>query len=318
MKAVLHHRVSDTVAARFSFAAPAWLDVVPVSQRDESRLQIELADAEVLLHVLEPVDATTLAKAPALQLIQKLGVGVNTIDRRAAAIRGIRVCNMPDVNSQAVVEATLALILGTLRKLVVLDVATRGGEGWALPIDCTDDVQEICGKTVGFVGYGAIPQRLAPVLKALGARLLCFSRNGLPDGISEPVSFRQLLAESDILSLHLPLTAQTRQMVSAHAIAAMKPGAILINTARGELVDEAALAHALASGKLRGAGLDVFANEPLPPSSPLRRLSNVVLTPHTAWLTAETLDRCLLLAIENCTRLRDGLPLLNEIAPDHV
>jgi phosphoglycerate dehydrogenase-like enzyme len=122
-----------------------------------------------------------------------------------------------------------------------------------------------------------------------------------------------LLAEADIVSLHVPLTADTRGLIGAEAIAAMRPGAILINTARGELVDEAALAAALAGGRLRGAGLDVFAQEPVDPANPLLALPNVVLAPHMAWLTPETLDRSLAAAFANCRRLAVGAPLLNRI-----
>jgi phosphoglycerate dehydrogenase-like enzyme len=215
---------------------------------------------------------------------------------------------MPGVNTQAVAEATLALILATLRKVVPLDRATREGDGWQLPPDCGNDAREICGKTVGFVGYGAIPRRLAPVLRALGARLLHYSRS------ASGVSLQQLLAESDIVSLHLPLTAETRQLLNRQALESMKPGAILINTARGGLVDEEALIDALSAGRLRAAGLDVFAHEPLPSTNPLCKLPNVVLSPHTAWLTAESLGRSLEIAIANCIRLRDDLPLLNVVS----
>jgi phosphoglycerate dehydrogenase-like enzyme len=307
LKAILHHCLSASVLESCRAAAPEWLRIVDVDERDSQRLAGELPDTEVLLHVLEPVTEAMLDRAARLRLIQKLGVGVNTIDLEAAARRGIRVCNMPGVNTQAVAEATLALMLATLRKVLPLDRATREGAGWQLSPDCTNDAREICGKTVGFVGYGGIPRRLAPVLQALGARILHYSRS------ASSIPLPQLLAESDIVSLHLPLTAETRQLLNRRALDSMKPGAILINTARGGLVDEAALVDALSSGRLRAAGLDVFAHEPLLATSPLCKLSNVVLSPHTAWLTAETLGRCLDIAIGNCIRLRDDLPLLNMV-----
>jgi phosphoglycerate dehydrogenase-like enzyme len=298
LKALLHHRLNTRAVA-----APEWLRIVEVDERDGGRLAEELPDTDVLLHVLEPVTQSMLDRAPRLRLIQKLGVGVNTIDLAAAARRGIPVCNMPGVNTQAVAEATLALILATLRNVVRLDRATREGRGWEPP----PEAGEISGKTVGFVGYGAIAQRLEPILQALGARTLHHSRR------SSSLPLQQLLALSDVVSLHLPLTQQTRHLLDRHAFQSMKKRAILINTARGGLVDEAALVDALACGKLRAAGLDVFADEPLPATSALCALPNVVLSPHTAWLTTETISRCLEIVIDNCARLRDGSPLLNRV-----
>ncbi|MDB6000367.1 MAG: D-isomer specific 2-hydroxyacid dehydrogenase, binding domain protein [Rhizobacter sp.] len=314
MKAVLHYRVSPALQARLAAAAPEWLQIATVDEADHSRVLRELADADVLLHVLAPATEQVLAAAPRLQLVQKIGVGVNTIDLAEARRRGIRVCNMPGTNSQAVCEATLALMLAALRKIVPFDAATRRGEGWAMPLGSTDDVGEISGRTVGLVGYGEVPRRLAPVLKALGARVLCHARRPVSDGVSEPVSLQRLLAESDIVSLHLPLTPETERLIGRQALDAMKAGAVLVNTARGGLVDEAALHAALRSGRLRAAGLDVLAEEPANHNNPLFDLPNVVFTPHVAWLTAETLERSLGVIVENCVRLREQRPLLHEIA----
>ena len=164
MKAVLHYTLSPAMLSRLAVLAPPGLDVVVVDAHDTPRLQHELVDADVLLHVLAPVTAALMDGAPRLRLIQKIGVGVNTIDLAAARERGIQVANMPGTNSQAVCEMTLALMLAALRKLGPLDAATRAGTGWSLPPDTTDDAMEIGGKTVGLVGYGEIPRRLAPVL----------------------------------------------------------------------------------------------------------------------------------------------------------
>jgi phosphoglycerate dehydrogenase-like enzyme len=163
------------------------------------------------------------------------------------------------------------------------------------------------------IGYGEVPRRLGPVLQALGARVLYTARSRQADACGEFVALPQLLAAADIVSLHVPLTAETERMIDAAALAAMKPGAVLVNTARGGLVDEAALVQALQSGRLRAAGLDVLAVEPAGAGFALARLDNVVMTPHVAWLTPETLARSLEVAIENCRRLRDGQPLLNEV-----
>jgi phosphoglycerate dehydrogenase-like enzyme len=176
-----------------------------------------------------------------------------------------------------------------------------------------DGVGEVSGRTVGFFGYGAVPSRLTPALQALGAQVVYHARSPKPETAARHVGFDELLAVSDILSLNAPATAETRGLFDTAAFSKLKPGAVLVNTARGELVDEVALVAALKSGRLGGAGLDVFAQEPLPTDHPLLALPNVVLAPHVAWLTPETLDRSLSVAIENCLRLQDGRPLLNQV-----
>jgi phosphoglycerate dehydrogenase-like enzyme len=291
----------------------AGVEAAVVDETDEAGLVHEIADTDILLHVLKPVTAAMIAAAPRLKLIQKLGVGVNTIDVAAAKAAHVAVANMPGVNSQAVAEMTLALMLAVLRRLTYLDPLVRRGQGWAPDLDLIDSAGEIAGRTVGFVGYGASASRLGTVLEALGARVIYTARSAKPWLPGRFVSLDSLLAEADIVSLHLPLTPETKGLIGAAAFAAMRPGAILINTARGELVDEAALEAALASGRLRGAGLDVFAQEPVDLKNPLLALPNVVLAPHMAWLTPETLDRSLAVAIENCRRLAAGSPLLNRI-----
>jgi phosphoglycerate dehydrogenase-like enzyme len=313
MKAVLHFRASRGLRERLAAIRPDWLEIALVAESDREGFAAALADAEALLHVLEPVTAAHIAGAPRLRLIQKIGVGVNTIDLEAAKARGIAVANMPGTNTQAVAEMTLMLMLAALRRAVILDRATRAGKGWALEPDLFDSVGEVSGRSVGLVGYGAVAQRLTPVLQALGARVLYTSRAAKPDAAAEWRALDDLLADSDVVSLHLPLTPETTRLIDAQRLSLMKPGAVLVNTARGGLVDEAALTEALRSGRLRAAGLDVFATEPVPPDNLLLKLDNVVVAPHIAWLTPETFDRSLSIAIENCRRLRGGEPLLNRV-----
>ncbi|MFM2273657.1 MAG: hypothetical protein RL702_2722 [Pseudomonadota bacterium] len=262
-----------------------------------------------LLHVLTPVTPEFIASAPKLKLIQKLGVGVNTIALDAARTHGVAVCNMPGTNSQAVAEMALSLMMAVLRRTCFFDARTRAGEGWSADPSELDAVGEVAGRTVGLVGIGNSAQRLAPVLAALGARVVYTARSprDLP---YEYLPLDELLAQSDVVSLHIPLTEETRASIDPLA---MKPGAILVNTARGELVDEARLVQALSSGHLRGAGLDVFAAEPVPADNPLLALPSVVLAPHIAWLTPETLVRSLDVAHENCRRLNAGEPLLHQV-----
>ena len=313
MTVVLQYRASPgfqkTLFTAFEGLAP--LDIV--DEADEAGFEALLPGAEVLLHVLKPVTAQVIAAAPRLRLIQKLGVGVNTIDLEAARARGIAVANMPGTNSQAVAESTLMLMLATLRRLPFFDRQTRAGEGWRPDLDLLDSSGEIAGRTVGFVGFGGVPSRLAPVLTALGAKIIYTARTAKPEA---PYPFHDLetvLAQADILSLHVPATPQTRGLIDAAALARMKPGAVIVNTARGELIDEAALVAALRSGHIAGAGLDVFAAEPADPDNPLFALPQVVVAPHLAWLTPETLARSVAVARENCRRLAAGEPLLHQV-----
>jgi phosphoglycerate dehydrogenase-like enzyme len=220
---------------------------------------------------------------------------------------------MPGTNSRAVAEATLMLMLTTLRRARSLDAATRAGDGWRMDPALFDQIGEVGGRTVGLVGYGAVPAMLAPVLHALGARVLYTATKPKADAVAEWRELPELLAESDIVSLHVPLAAETERLIDGAALLSMKPGALLINTARGGLVDQNALIEALRSGRLLGAGLDVYDQEPVPADCPLLEMDNVVLQPHVAWLTPETLGRSLAVAMENCRRLRDGEELLHRV-----
>lgn len=313
MKVVYHYDAGPDVARRLEALAAEGLEVTACREGDDARFAALMAEAEVLWHMLKPVTAGVIAAAPRLRLIQKIGVGVNTIDLEAARARGIRVANMPGTNSRAVAEMSLTLMLAALRHLPVFDAAMRRGEGWAWPPEVQDAVGEVAGRTVGLVGYGAVPSLLAPVLKAMGARVLYTATAPKPDADAEWRDLPALLAEADVVSLHLPLTPATEHILDAAAIASMKPGAVLVNTARGGLVDEPALVKALTGGHLRAAGLDVFAVEPVTAGNPLLGLDNVVLAPHVAWLSRETIARSLAVAVENCRRLAGGETLLHQV-----
>ncbi len=313
MKVVFHYDAGPALAASLRELSTEGLDIVVCPVDDRDRFRHHMADAEVLWHVLEPVTRSVLDAAPRLRLIQKIGVGVNTIDLAAAAARSIRVANMPGTNSPAVAEATLALMLAALRRTPGFDAATRRGEGWSWDPELQDDLLEIGGRCVGLVGYGSVPAIVAPVLAALGAEVIAHTRFPRTDAVATFCSLPELLARADIVSLHLPLDDDTRHLIDADAIASMRPGAVLVNTARGGLVDENALFDALRSGHLRAAGLDTFQEEPLPADHPLLGLDNVVVTPHIAWLTTGTLDRSVDVAVDNCRRLRAGQPLRHRV-----
>jgi phosphoglycerate dehydrogenase-like enzyme len=280
------------------------LGITLCPESDEAAFERLLPEMEVLWHVLKPVTEAVIARAPKLRLIQKIGIGVNTIDIEAAKRRGIAVCNLPGTNSRAVAEMTLLLMLACLRRLAELDHLVRKGD-WKKAWDLQDNFGELGGRTVGLLGYGAVPQVLHPVLEALGAKVLFWSRS------RSNASFEDIVGQSDIVSLHLPLTPQTEQILDVRK---MKRGAILISTARGGLVDEESVVAALQDGTLAAAGLDVFALEPVRSDHRLMHLKNVVLAPHLAWLTQETLQRSIEGALRNVKKLRAGLPLENRVA----
>jgi phosphoglycerate dehydrogenase-like enzyme len=307
---LLHYDAGPALKERLG-ALPG-LSLRFVAEGDDAALMAALPETEVLWHVLQPCTAAVIAASPRLRLIQKIGVGVNTIDLEAAEARGIAVCNLPGANARAVAEMALLLMLACLRRLPQFDAGLRAGRWGAAPA-VQDRLGELGGKTVGLVGFGAVPQVLAPVLAALGCRVI-YTATAPKDVPHEYRDLNGLLAEADVVSLHVPQTAATAGMIDAAALGRMKPGAVLVNTARGGLVDEAALEAALQSGQLGAAGLDVFAQEPTPAGNPLFSLESVVVAPHVAWVTGGTFDRSFATAAENVRRLAAGETLLNRVA----
>jgi phosphoglycerate dehydrogenase-like enzyme len=308
---VLAHFTPGQRVLDFLAAESDWLDVRWCAEDDDATFHRELPDAEVIWHVLRPLSGTDLELAANCRLVHKLGAGVNTIDVDAATRHGIAVANMPGANAPSVTEGTLLLMLAALRRLPALDRATRAGRGWPSDPSLGETVRDIGGCTVGLVGYGNIAKQVEAVLTTLGARVLHTSTRD--DGHRDWRPLPALLAESDIVSLHLPLTPATRHLIDRDALALMKPDAVLVNTARGPIVDEDALAAALREGRLAAAGLDVFATEPVEPGNPLLSLDNVVLTPHVTWYTVDTMRRYLELAVDNCRRLRDDKELAHVV-----
>lgn len=309
MKVVFHASAGPDLAARLGRLDG--VEVTVCGETDTATLFRLLPECDVLWHVLQRCSAEMIAAAPGLKLIQKIGVGVNTIDLDAARQRGIPVCNLPGTNARAVAELALGLMLSVLRRIPAFDRGLRSGIWTDTAVQ--DGLAELGGRTVGLVGFGSIPRILAPILDAMGCNVIYTSRQATPDRGAAYRTLDALLAESDVVSLHLPLTPETERLIDAAALGRMRPGAILINTGRGGLIDQAALLAALASGRLGGAGLDVFETEPLPPDDPLMTLSNVVATPHVAWLTTGTFDRSFALATENCRRIGSGAPLLHRV-----
>jgi phosphoglycerate dehydrogenase-like enzyme len=312
MKVLLHYAAGPQLRAEMAALAAQGLEVVCCAEGPEEPFGSELPDAEVIWHVLQPITAEVIARAPRLRLIHKIGVGVNTIDLEAAKARGVAVCNMPGSNSRAVAEMSLMLMLNALRRQHRVEQSLRAGQ-WTVDEATRESFGELAGRTVGIVGFGAVPRILAPILEAMGARVVYTAK--APMSVPwQYLPLDELLGEADIVTLHVPLSEATVRLIDRARIARMKRGAVLVNTARGALVDEPALYAALASGHLGSAGLDVFATEPLAPDNPLLTLPNVTVTPHVAWLTAETWQRSIGVAVANALALRDGAPLAHRVA----
>lgn len=288
-----------------------WLDIRWCHEEDDDTLHRELPSVDAVWHVLRPLTRADLRRGAKLRLVHKLGAGVNTIDVDTATELGIAVANMPGANAPSAAEGTVLLMLAAMRRLLEQDRATRAGRGWPTDATLGETVRDIGACTVGLVGYGNIARRVEQIVTAMGATVLHTSTGD--DGTPGWRPLPELLADSDIVSLHLPLTAQTENLLGRSALDRMKPTALLVNTSRGAIVDEAALADALRNGRLAAAGLDVFATEPVDPDNPLLRLDNVVVTPHVVWYTQDTMRRYLAEAIDNCRRLRDGDELRNVI-----
>lgn len=306
IRVLAHFTPGDKV---LDFLAPHqdWLDVRFCAEDDDDTFYRELPTAEVLWHVLRPVSGEDLQRGLRLRLVHKLGAGVNTIDVDTATQLGILVANMPGANAPSVAEGTVLLMLAALRRLPELDRATRVGTGWPSDHSLGETVRDIGGCTVGLLGYGNVAKRVEKIVVAMGAEPSQVLHTSTRDtGHPRWRPLPDLLAASDIVSLHLPLTETTRGLLDSTALASMKAGAVVINTARGPIIDEPALVEALRNGQLAAAGLDVFAEEPIPAGNPLLELPNVVLTPHVTWYTVDTMRRYLTMAVDNCRRIRDG------------
>jgi phosphoglycerate dehydrogenase-like enzyme len=306
---VLAHFVPGPKVLDFLAPETDWLDIRWCT--DDETFYRELPEADVIWHVLRPLSAADLARATRARLVHKFGAGVNTIDVDAATKHGIAVANMPGANAPSVAEGTVLLMLAALRRLPVLDRATRDGRGWPSDPQLGETVRDIGACAVGLVGYGNIAKQVANIVAAMGATVLHTSTRD--DGSLSWRPLSELMAASDIVSLHLPLTTDTEGLIDRAAIAGMKPGAVLVNTSRGPIVDEDALAEALRDGRLAAAGLDVFGVEPVSPDNPLLELDNVVLTPHVTWYTVDTMRRYLGEAVANCRRMRDGQELAHVV-----
>jgi phosphoglycerate dehydrogenase-like enzyme len=274
-----------------------------------------IRDAEVVIAGRYGMSADAFAAAPRLRMVAVWQTGYDHVDVEAATRAGVVVSNVPAYAFEAVAEFVFAFALALLRRVHVADARLRCCEfDWR-----EHHGHQLMGMTVGVIGTGDIGTRVIQIAHGFGMRVLSTTAHPDPERARrlglEFVDLPTLLAESDMVTLHVPLTPSTERMIGVRELAMMKPGAILVNTARGRVVDEGALVEALRSGRIAGAGLDVFEQEPLPAGSPLRSLDNVLLTPHIAFLTEESMDECTFLTVRNIEQFAAGRPE-NVVNPD--
>ncbi len=296
--------------------ARAGLDGLKEYQGDPDEIVAFVGDAEVLVTQLAPLSGAMMDRLPALKLVAVSRGGPVNIDMAAARAHGIRVCNTPGRNAGAVAEFAIGAMLAETRLIRAGHEALRGGE-WRGDLYRADRTgRELSEMTVGVIGYGQIGTRVVRLLKAFGCRVLVadpyvqLSATDRADGV-EHVQLADLLAQADVVTLHSRVTAETTKFIGREQFAAMRRGAIFVNTARGPMVDYDALYQALVSGHLGGAMLETFAVEPVPPDWPLLQLPNVTITPHIAGASVKTITIAAEGAAEEVRRFIDREPPLN-------
>lgn len=270
-----------------------------------------IGDAEAVLINKVHITATVMDACPHLRYVGLFATGYNNVDVAHAAENGVTVCNVPGYSTEAVAQHTFALLLALTNWVGEYNRTVEQGD-WVKSATFSYfplPLSELCGKTMGLVGYGGIGQRVAEIARAFGMEVLVYKRRPVADPDVKQVSLDDLLARADVVSLHCPLNADSENMIDAAALAKMKPGAYLINTARGPLVDEVALRAALDSGHLAGAGVDVLCREPMAADCPLYGAPNCVITPHIAWAGVETRSRLMGVVEANLRGFMAGKPI---------
>ena len=286
---------------------------VTLYQKTESEAEAiaRISDHEIVLTNKVPITENILNACPNIKMISVQATGYNIVDTTACARRGIPVCNVPDYGTTAVAQFTLALMLELCHRIGYHDAVVHDGKWCRSSTFCFWDTpqMELGGKTLGIIGFGRIGQATARLAQTFGMQVITYSRTRKENNSTvEYVDLDTLLCRSDFVSLHCPLFAENSKMVNAKFLGKMKPGAFLINTARGGLLDEHAVADALASGKLGGAAVDVVTEEPMNVSNPLLTAPNCIITPHIAWAPKESRQRLLDCCVENIRAFLQGKP----------
>lgn len=280
---------------------------------DMAQTIFRLQGAQIALTNKVPINAEIMTACPDLKLICVLATGYNVIDCTAANEHGITVCNVPDYGTTAVAQFTFGLLLEICHQIGHHNNLVHQGVWTHCDTFCFWDTpqMELAGKTLGIIGFGRIGQTVGKIARAFGMQVLAHSRTVRTNGneIAQYVDMDTLLAQSDIITIHCPLTPQTEGLINKGTIARMKTGAIILNTSRGPILDEAAVAAALASGKLRAAAADVVSREPISGDSPLLTAPNCIITPHMAWSPLESRQRILDCTARNIRSFLNGKPV---------
>ena len=288
----------------------AFGEVVIYPLTEPHEMAERIADADVVLCNKTKIGKPEMDAAKSLKYIGLFATGYNNIDTEYAKEKGITVCNVPGYSTEAVAQHTIAFILALLDRVGEYNETVRQGD-WIKSRTFSYfpfPLYELSGKTIGIIGYGAIGRRVGDIAKAFGMKVLVFNRSAVNDDTVSQVALAELLKSSDIVTLHCPLNPDSEKIMNRENIEKMKKGAVLINTARGALVDEEALRDALVSGHLLGAGLDVLSVEPMTPDCVLRNLDNCLITPHIAWAGTETRRRLMKIVANNINCFINGNP----------
>lgn len=288
-------------------------DVTVYERTDYSQAAQHIGNAEIVLTNKTPITEELLNTCTNLRLVCVLATGYNVVDCEATRRRGIPVCNVPDYSTNAVAQFTFSLLLELCNRVGYHDHVVHRGDWTACPDFCfwNTPQMELAGKTLGIIGFGRIGRAVGRIAKAMGMEVIAYNRSRHPEGetIGEYVDFDTLLKRADIVSLHCPLTPESSGMINAETLSKMKDGAILLNTARGALLNEKDVAEALHQGKLGGVAADVVSCEPIAADNPLLTAPNCIITPHMAWAPIETRQRILDCTVASIQGFLDGAPV---------
>ncbi len=304
----------DTLSPRTRLRAPAFPHELVVHARTgPDEVGARIADADIVITNKVPVREEAIARAPRLKLVAVAATGTDNVDLKACAARGITVSNIRGYAVNTVPEHTFALILALRRSIVAYRQSVLDGRWQAAGQFCYFDhpIADLAGSTLGIVGGGTLGGAVAALGRAFGMKVVFAGRKGTGDVPADRTPFETVLRTADVITLHLPLTPATRGLIGAAEFALMERRPLLINTARGALVDEAAMGEALARGQIAGAGFDVAIPEPPPPDHPLMKLAglpNVIVTPHVAWASQEAIQSLADQLIGNIEAFHQGTP----------
>lgn len=290
------------------------LTVYDRSKLSESELIERIGEAELILTNKTPLTKTVIDAAPALKYIGVLATGYNVVDTQAAKDKGIVVTNIPTYGTDAVAQFTIALLLELCHHVGDHSASVKKGE-WINNADWCywlHPLVELSSKTMGIIGFGRIGRRVGEIAQALGMNLVAVDHSHVPGDTEDGVKFvslDELFATSDVIALHCPLFPETEGMINQENIAKMKDGVMIVNTSRGQLINEADLAQALNDGKVAGAAVDVVSTEPITADNPLLQAKNMIITPHIAWASKEARSRLMAIAVDNATAFIAGKPI---------